>query len=121
MKLVIVIIVIYAVQVLVSVVHAIDYKRTMREVIRDNVGFLAVGVNQNNFFKRSIVIMTINDTKVITDCRVLSGISLTSSFKKKTELIGKPLNYLEDNISKMENSHSFNQAVVELKYQFENQ
>lgn len=76
-------------QFVTSVLHIKYYQRVLRKMSKRSEGYLGVGMNQRKFKFGQVCILVTDFHGEIIECRILSGLTVFSRFKKDPAYVGK--------------------------------
>ncbi|MGO3792863.1 MAG: transcriptional regulator GutM [Enterococcus gilvus] len=99
-----------------SILHTNYYRKTLNSLVAEkNDGFLGVGMSKSKIKGRNILILTTDSSGVINDCRVMSGLTIFSRFKKFDDVMGHDIAALPENIQQGKYRDSLHQAIELIK------
>jgi glucitol operon activator protein len=88
-ELLIIIVFFMILQFLTGVLHVKYYQSVLRKMSKRSEGYLGVGMNQQKFKLGQVCIMVTDVHGEITECRILSGLTVFSRFRKDPSYEGK--------------------------------
>jgi len=90
-QLLIVVGIIMILQFFTGIFHIKYYQRVLRKMSKRSEGFLGVGMNQRKFKLGQVCIIVTNPKGVIEECRLLSGMTIFSRFRKEKRFEGQSI------------------------------
>jgi glucitol operon activator protein len=96
-ELLIIIVFFMILQFLTGVLHIKYYQSVLRKMSKRSEGYLGVGMNQQKFKLGQICIMVTDVQGEITECRILSGLTVFSRFRKDSSYEGKNIFHMDWN------------------------
>ena len=94
-ELLIIIVFLMSLQFITGFLHIKYYQSVLRKMSKRSEGFLGVGMNQQKFKLGQVCIMVTNVHGIITECRILSGLTVFSRFRKDSGYTGKNIFHME--------------------------
>jgi len=117
-ELLIIIVFLMSLQFFTGVLHIKYYQRVLRKMSKKSEGFLGVGMNQQKFKLGQVCIMVTDVHGIITECRILSGLTVFSRFRKDSSYKGKSIYHIEWN-EKEKHKEVVEQAIQMIKSEME--
>jgi len=90
-QLLIVVGIIMILQFFTGIFHIKYYQRVLRKMSKRSEGFLGVGMNQRKFKLGQVCIIVTDPKGVIEECRLLSGMTIFSRFRKEKRFEGQSI------------------------------
>lgn len=120
-RLVFVIIALLMLNLATSMSHASYYRKTLRTMMDRNAeGFLGVGMAKGKLKTRMITLMLADKDGVITECQVMSGLTVFAKFKTCPELTGCSIHCLPAEIQKNRYKASVEEAIKLIQIEMDN-
>lgn len=120
-RLVFVIIALLMLNLATSMSHASYYRKTLRTMMDRNAeGFLGVGMAKGKLKTRMITLMLADKDGVITECQVMSGLTVFAKFKTCPELTGCSIHCLPSEIQKNRYKASVEEAIKLIQIEMDN-
>lgn len=120
-RLVFVIIALLMLNLATSMSHASYYRKTLRTMMDRNAeGFLGVGMAKGKLKTRMITLMLADKNGVITECQVMSGLTVFAKFKTCPELTGCSIHCLPSEIQKNRYKASVEEAIKLIQIEMDN-
>ncbi|MGM8213446.1 transcriptional regulator GutM [Virgibacillus sp. W0430] len=94
----------WVLQIILSSYQLKHYNKTLKEMSQRNSGFLGVGVDKRRFGVGSVVIIVCNKEGVVTESRMLEGVTVFQRFKQNNAIINEHI----DKLIKVEHQHFSN-------------
>ncbi|WP_342047936.1 transcriptional regulator GutM [Bacillus sp. OTU530] len=96
-ELLVIIVTLMILQFLTGILHIKYYQSVLRKMSKKSEGYLGVGMNRQKFKLNQICIMVTDVHGEITECRILSGFTIFSRFRKAPGYEGKNIFHMEWN------------------------
>ncbi|MDA9460263.1 transcriptional regulator GutM [Enterococcus mundtii] len=103
----------WVIQILLSYLQHINYRKELNEIKKRHTGFLGVGIAKAKFnLGRGVILLLVTDQNgLILSCREMSGVTIFARFKEKKEFIGKKTNETFNLLSNKQRKAAFDQAL----------
>jgi glucitol operon activator protein len=96
-ELLIIIGIVMVLQFVTGFLHIKYYQSVVRKMSKRSEGYLGVGMNQRKFKLGQVCIIVTDVHGKITECRMLSGLTVFSMFRKEPSLEGKHISRIDWN------------------------
>lgn len=118
-NLIIFILFLWMLQLITTAIHWKHYQKTIKKMSSKSNGFLGVGMSKKKFLPRKIIVITTDNDGVINDCKVLSGLTVFSMFKKYDDFIGQQIHQIEFTKKSKEYTEAIEVAIQNIKREME--
>ncbi|EOH91179.1 transcriptional regulator GutM [Enterococcus pallens] len=121
LRLVFIIIALLLLNLATSMSHASYYRKTLRSMMeRNEEGFLGVGMANSKLKARMITLMLADKNGVITECQVMSGLTVFAKFRTCHELTGCSIQNLSAEIQTSKYKASIEEAIKLIQIEMDN-